>query len=484
MPAPSAAETAGALTETRAPAPAGTAADSPAAGRTLGRFRLGRALGRGGMGTVYEAFDPTLERPVALKVPRFDAAGDPDLRRQFLREARAAAAVRHPHLVEVYEAGLADGPDGPTCYLASQLCDGPDLAAWLAGREERGEAPVTPAFAAALLAPLAAAVHCCHGAGVVHRDLKPANVLLDAPPPGARPPDGSRGAGGPLPFVPKVADFGVALALEDPAATTASRVIGTPLYMAPEQAAGRSGQVGPATDVWALGAILYELLTGRPPFAGRTTLELLRRIEERDPPPPRSLRPGVPAPLAAIALTCLRKRPADRYPTAAALADDLDRWRAGRPVSARRWTAWDRFDAWTRRPRRVRDAGALSALWNGLLTLGIGAIAAGPLFGWATPLPADPRILTEALIVAPIHLALTVVGWRAARGDRWAWRLGFAAAVVVLLICLNGLAGGGAVFGFYDALPAAKYLMMLTFTALSAVQAAAFLLGARAERPA
>ncbi|MFH5805846.1 protein kinase [Alienimonas sp. DA493] len=457
--------------------------DAVPAGRTLGRFRIDGVLGYGGMGTVYKAFDPTLERHVALKVPRFDAATDPELLRQFLREARAAAAVRHPHLVEVYEAGTIESPDEPgrQCYLAGELCDGPDLAKWLADHTE----PLDPPFAAALLIPLAEAVHRCHLAGVIHRDLKPANVLLDAPDPHLSDP-GLSGTGfrpGILPFVPKVSDFGVARVLEESAAATrTSRAVGTPLYMAPEQAAERPDEIGPRTDVWALGAMLYELLTGRPPFDAPTTLALLRQIAEEDPPPPRHLRPGLPAGLDAICMKCLRKRPADRYASAADLAADLFAWREGRAVAARRFCWRDRLATWLRRPERVRDAGAVAVSWNGVLTVGIGLMAMDVGLGWETPLPPNEEILGEAIMISVIHAALTFVAWRHLCGDRWAFWIGLSAATICWVVVMNGLfLGGGGGFSMYRDLPVAKYLMMITLTSAFSAQLAAFLLAVRAR---
>ncbi|QDT14790.1 serine/threonine-protein kinase [Alienimonas californiensis] len=454
----------------------GAGAGTVPAGRFLGRFRIDGTLGYGGMGTVYRAFDPTLERHVALKVPRFDADDDPELLRQFLREARAAAAVRHPHLVEVYEAGTIDasGEGGRQCYLASALCDGPDLAKWLANRVE----PVPPPLAAALLIPIAEAVHRCHLAGVIHRDLKPANVLLDAPDP--RPAEA-----GELPFVPKVSDFGVARVLEESAAATrTSRAVGTPLYMAPEQAGERPEEIGPATDVWALGAMLYELLAGRPPFDGRTTLALLKQIDEEDPPPPRTVRPGLPSGLDAICMKCLRKRPGDRYAGAAALAADLIAWREGRAVTARRFCWRDRLLTWLRRPERLRDAGIVLIMWNAPFSAGMAVLALDTWLERVTALPKDDALLGEAIAGSAMSAAMTYVGARLLRGDRWAWWVGFVAALGVWLYACSGwIWGGGAGFSIYDRLPAAKYLVMLSVTAGMTLQLTAVAVAAGARAP-
>ena len=452
-------------------------------GRTLGRFRIDAVLGHGGMGTVYRAFDDVLQRHVALKVPRFDAAGDPALLDEFLKEARAAAAVSHPHLVEVHDAGVI----GDRGYLAAALCTGPDLAAWLAEREE----PVPPALAAALLVPLAEAAHCCHLAGVVHRDLKPANVLLDAPDPAVPDPSvaddpalpGDPGRGEELRFVPKISDFGVARVLEESvSATRTSRAVGTPLYMAPEQADNRPDEIGPRTDVWALGAMLYELLTGRPPFERPTTTGLLRAIAEEEPPPPRRLRPGTPAGLESICLKCLRKAPGDRYADAAALAADLTAWREGRAISARRFGWRDRFATWSRRPQRVRDAGVVAVVWNGALAAGIGLLAFEAGMGWNTPLPPDDAFLGETLTTSLSHAAIAVIAGRILSGDRRAYWFCFAVAALAWFVTLHGLFWGGETFfTIYRELPEAKYLVLAPLTAAFTTQLAMFALSVRAR---
>jgi serine/threonine-protein kinase len=274
-------------------------------------YRLGRRLGRGGGGEVYAAVQTALGRTVAVKFLRPDGFARPDLLARFRLEATSAAGLRHPNVVQVYEAGMADGRP----FLALEYVPGGTLADALAA------GPLAPRPAAELVRRVAAAVAAAHAAGVVHRDLKPGNILLAE--------DGT----------PKVTDFGLAKPVagaDTPTGglTATGAVLGTPAYMAPEQAAGRP-DVGPSADVYAVGAVLYECLTGRPPFRAAGAVETLDLVRTADPVPVRQLQPAVPRDLETVCLKCLRKAPADRYPSAAALADDLDRFLAGRPVHAR-----------------------------------------------------------------------------------------------------------------------------------------------------
>ncbi|HKI36944.1 MAG TPA: serine/threonine-protein kinase [Gemmataceae bacterium] len=343
----------------------------------LGRFELRRELGRGAFGVVFLAYDPLLGREVALKVPRPEVAVAPGLAERFHREARAAASLDHPNLVPVHEAGAV----GPVCYLVSTYCPGTTLAEWLKGRGE----PVPFADAAALVATLAAAVQHAHERGVLHRDLKPANVLLSAGGPqavGGGEPSPLAAAHGPLAtLIPRITDFGLARLLgADPAegapavATRSGAIVGTPCYMAPEQAAGKGKGVGPSADVYALGAILYELLTGRPPFRGESDLDTLLLVQSEEPVPPGRLRQRLPRDLETICLKCLRKEPYRRYPSTQGLADDLGRWIHGEPIVARPVGLVERAAQWAwRRPLAaaflglsVAAAAALLVVWTSL----------------------------------------------------------------------------------------------------------------------
>ncbi|HEV3257437.1 MAG TPA: serine/threonine-protein kinase [Gemmataceae bacterium] len=264
-------------------------------------------LGRGGMAVVYKAEQAKLNRLVALKLLAADRAIGAEERARFRVEAEAVARLQHPNIVQIHTIGRKGG----RTYLVLELVGGGSLAHKLKAT------PHPAREAAELVETLARAVHYAHKRGIVHRDLKPANVLLTE--------EG----------LPKITDFGLAKRLDVEMGQTQSGVImGTPSYMAPEQAGGKTKAVGPATDVWALGAILYELLTGRPPFRGATPLETLQQVVTQEPQPPTVLRSGVPRDLEAICLRCLHKEQTARYGSAGALADDLRRFLSGQRIEA------------------------------------------------------------------------------------------------------------------------------------------------------
>ncbi len=279
-----------------------------------------------------------LRREVALKVPRVEALLTPELRRRFLREAQAAAALNHSGIVPVYEAGEV----GPICYIASAYCEGKTLAAWLR------EHTVPVRTAAEWTATLAEAMAYTHRHGILHRDLKPSNIILSvvSGPLSIGAQESDNGQGTRDRRQPKITDFGLAKVMEQAGDETRSgALLGTPAYMAPEQAAGRLHDFSPATDVHALGVILYEMLVGRPPYCGETALETFTQISAWDPTPPRRLRPGVPRDLEAICLKCLEKDPRRRYPDGGALAEDVRRFLAGVPTRARPDRRRDRIGA-------------------------------------------------------------------------------------------------------------------------------------------
>ena len=316
-----------------------------AANEQIGHYELLEQIGRGGMGVVFRARDPRLQRLVALKlILAGRLASDHEVKR-FRTEAEAAAQLEHPHIVPIYEVGESMGRH----FFVMKFMEGGSLGEKLSG-------PQSPAFrestaAARLVARIARAVHHAHQRGILHRDLKPANILLDA--------------GG----EPGISDFGLAKRFTESEAgpqdsdhTLSGAILGSPSYMSPEQADGRSHEVTTAADIYSLGAILYHLLTGRPPFEGGTALEIIRKVLDEDPVRPRKVErngttrhaPAVDGDLETICLKCLAKEPTRRYASAAALAEDLERWERGEPILARPVGAIERLWKWARR----RPAGA------------------------------------------------------------------------------------------------------------------------------
>ncbi|MBL9123733.1 MAG: serine/threonine protein kinase [Planctomycetaceae bacterium] len=319
----------------------------------LGRFLIRRVLGKGGAGIVFLAEDPLLRREVALKVPRPEMLVSSAARQRILREAHAAAGLNHPHILPLYEAGEA----GPVCYLVSAYCSGPSLAAWLA--EQRGPVPLRQA--AEWIAQLADAAHYAHSRGVVHRDIKPSNVLLE---PSAGP--------GTTTFAARLTDFGLAkCAARSDGETRTGTVLGTPTYMAPEQASGQVKELGPATDVYSLGVVLYELLTGERPFRAVSDLALLQQITTIEPVSPSRLRREVPPDLSAITLRAMEKAPAARYGSAGELAADLRRYLAGEATIARPLGAWSRLARWGSRNPVTAGSIAVAAV---ALAIGFAAV--------------------------------------------------------------------------------------------------------------
>jgi serine/threonine protein kinase/regulator of sirC expression with transglutaminase-like and TPR domain len=285
-------------------------------------YTIMEKLGEGGMGVVYKARQQGLNRLVALKMIVGGSRARADLLARFRTEAEAVARLRHPNILQIYDIGEVCG----TPFLSLELLEGGDLDDRVAGT------PQPCRQAAELVATLARAVHAAHSARILHRDLKPTNVRFTA--------DG----------VPKITDFGLAKQLDsDSGQTESGAVMGTPSYMAPEQARGQSKEVGPAADIYALGAILYDMLTGRPPFKAATPMETLRQVIDDDPVPPSRLVPRVSRDIETICLKCLHKEPRKRYDSALDLAEDLDRYRRGDTIQARRTPVWERGVKWTRR---------------------------------------------------------------------------------------------------------------------------------------
>ncbi len=303
-------------------------------------YEILEVLGWGGMGVVYRAWQQKLSRMVALKMVQAGAQASPKVLARFRVEAEAVARLKHPNIVQIHEVGEHAGCP----FLVLELVEGPNLARSLAGT------PQAIARAVELVETLARAMHSAHCHGVIHRDLNPANILLTA--------DG----------MAKITDFGLAKIVigGEGLRTQTGELLGTPSYMAPEQAVSRHRAMGAATDVYALGAILYEVLTGRPPFKAESMMETLRQVMADEPVAPSRLRPRLPRDLETICLKCLRKEPAQRYDGAMALADELRRFREGRPILARRSSAPERLWRWCRRNPGLASANIAAA---GLTTI-------------------------------------------------------------------------------------------------------------------
>ena len=294
-------------------------------------FEILEELGRGGMGVVYKARQTNLGRLVALKMVLAGAHAGPGVLARLQKEAQAVASLNHPDIVQIHDVGQAGGLP----YLSLEFIDGGSLAQQMDGRPQNITQVVWT------IHTLARAIHAAHLQGIVHRDLKPANILLTA--------DGR----------PKITDFGLARRLGDASdLTRPGTIVGTPDYMAPEQTFGQVHDAGPSIDQHALGAILYELLTGRPPFQGATPADTIEQVRTQEPVPPRWLRAKVPRDLETICLKCLQKEPHRRYPDAGALAADLERFLEGRPILARPSSAFEHLRRWCRRNHRVAVLGA------------------------------------------------------------------------------------------------------------------------------
>lgn len=288
----------------------------------IGSYEIVEELGRGGMGVVYKARDVRLKRTVALKVILTGTHATDNERKRFQTEAESVARLKHQNIVQVYEVGESEGHP----FLALEYCSGGSLADRLKRKRP------SPRDAASLVASLSDAMEHSHLAGVVHRDLKPANVLFDA--------DGT----------PKIADFGLAKKLdEDEGHTRTGAIMGSLGYMSPEQASGQNANTNSKTDVYAMGAILYSLLAGHPPFQGSNAIETLNLVMDGEPIPIRRTHPNCPRDLETISLKCLNKSPSDRYPTSRDFHDDLTRYLNGEPIHARPSTTYEQLFSWCRR---------------------------------------------------------------------------------------------------------------------------------------
>jgi WD40 repeat protein len=348
----------------------------PAFPRPFGKYELLEQIARGGMGVVYKARQVALNRTVALKVIVSAEASSPDFLRRFRIEAEAAAGLDHPNIVPIYEIGEVDGQP----FFSMKLVDGPSLCGG-----------VDPRRAAALAATLARAVHHAHQRGIIHRDLKPNNVLVDA--------SGE----------PHLTDFGLAKLVEKESTITKTiAVLGTPSYMSPEQARGDAKHITTTADVYGLGAILYELLAGQPPFVGGTTLETIRLVLDREPRRPAALNPKVDRDLETVCLKCLEKEPSRRYGSAEALADDLERWLRHEPIMARPASSARRAIKWAHRHPGV-------AILLGLLLL---SLLLGLALTWSQSVARQRALTASRWSLYAARIGLAQEAWTAGHVHR------------------------------------------------------------------
>jgi serine/threonine-protein kinase len=412
----------------------------------VANYEIVGLLGRGGMGVVYKARQSRLDRLVALKMILAGAHAGPDDLVRFRSEAEAVAKLQHPNVVQIYEVGEAGGRP----YLSLEFIGGGSLAQKLNGT------PLPAPQASVLVETLARAVHLAHLRGVIHRDLKPANVLLTE--------DGT----------PKITDFGLAKRLDrETGHTRSGTIMGTPSYMAPEQAGGRVKEITPATDVYALGAILYEMLTGRPPFKAETPIETIYQVLDREPAPPRLLNAKVDRDLEAICLKCLEKDPRHRYPSAQALAEDLAHYQSGEPTSVRSFNMLDRL-------ARTLERGHYDVefrSWGTMLLFFAGLMLAEHLVIFAFTLwqPAHPRIWINSTRFVQFAL-MGVVFWRfrsgrllpssAAERQLWSIWLGYLAGGFIIWLIYRELNRGPATMSELTLYPTRAVLAGLAFFAM------------------
>ncbi|HET6882306.1 MAG TPA: serine/threonine-protein kinase [Pirellulales bacterium] len=374
--------------------------------RSFGDYELLQEIGRGGMGVVYQAQQKSLRRSVALKMIHACALASIDQLRRFAAEAQAAASLRHPNIVRVLDSGQVEGIP----YLAMDYIEGQSLAQVLARGRPGRETAVR------YLCAVARAVDYLHRQGIIHRDLKPSNILLD-------------GEGQPI-----VTDFGLAKLLRDDSQLTQSGVAaGTPSYMAPEQAAGHTSHATPLCDVYSLGAVFYELLTGRPPFQAESAIDLLIQVLEREPPAPRQLDRSIPRTLSLICLKCLEKDPANRYTSAGALADDLERYLKGEAVEVSAGQPLARVARWAR-----REPALVWRLAVFLVFYGVELVNYYLLHRW------DAGFHYSVTGVLAVWVALSFVFQRLMRREAWqvvipaAWAFVDAAAMLSMLLLGDG----------------------------------------------
>jgi serine/threonine protein kinase len=434
--------------------------DSPVFSK-IGRFKVQGIVGRGGMGNVFLAHDESLDRKVALKLPRIDVLGNPDLQAKFLREAKIAAALRHPGLVEIYEYGST----GRFCYLASRWCPDGDLASWL----EANSGPQDPLQVAKFIQQLCLAVAYCHQANVLHLDIKPGNILLDRSNSQSSQDTSILGR-------PMLTDFGLSRVIEQSLAEAhSSAILGTPLYMAPEQAECRQEELGPRTDVFAIGVVLFEMLYGHRPFDGSTPMQVFDRIRSGEIASSRST-PSVPRALRSICEVCLQSRIANRYASAKELADDLGRFLERQPILARPPSLLQRLGYWMTNPERMQQAGATMLSIQITGTFGVAVLIILLFRGSAGPFTTDPwALLVQYLpLFFLINIPSAFVGIQSLRQRPWAIIAGLVFSVAYLASASLMSAGKIASLSVYEGFPAATFMGNYVHAVFASIQLIAF----------
>jgi len=381
--------------------------------RRFGQYVLLEEIGRGGMGVVYRASQEGLDRDVAVKMILAGNLASPEHVKRFHTEAKAAARLHHSHIVHIHEVGELNGQD----FFVMEYVEGESLAERIARDRPDNETAIR------LLGKIARAVGHLHEKGIVHRDLKPGNILLDA-----------RGE-------PFVTDFGLAKFFTSESRMTATGMIaGSPSYMAPEQAFGHNEEVGPAADIYSLGAILYELLTGRPPFREENPVDTLLNVRSRAPALPRQLNPRVPRELELICLKCLAKSPSERYATAEGLAADLERYARGEALSVRPPHLGQRLWGWTRRqPALASRLGALAAFYGVFLGMDLVELSVG--------LPTETWVFHGKIAgLLAIWAAASIICQQFLDSQRWSFRARYVWGMLdsLLLLAVLLLADGAA----------------------------------------